>query len=80
MNTFFTEHLQTTASESWRFSDLQLYEKENPAQVLSCVIYKFFKNTYFEEHLQTTASETCLFTWAVLSDTIQFWLKLLPML
>ena len=31
--------------------------KKTPTQVLSCEIYKLFKNNYFEEHLWTSASK-----------------------
>ena len=31
--------------------------KKTPAQMLSCEIYKLFKNNYFEEHLWTSASK-----------------------
>ena len=34
--------------------------KKTPTQVLSCEIYKLFKNNYFEEHLWTSASKYCL--------------------
>ena len=42
-NTFFTEHLRTTASAYCLFS---------------CEFDEFFKNTFFTEHLQTTAFAT----------------------
>ena len=35
--------------------DLQLYQKETPAQVLSCEYCGIFKNTYFEKHLRTVS-------------------------
>ena len=45
-NTFFEQHLRTTASE------------DTPTLMLSYEICEIFKNTYFEEHLQKTASNT----------------------
>ena len=39
---------------------LQFYQKNTPAQVLSCEFCKIFRNTYFEEHLQMPVSRACL--------------------
>ena len=74
---FFTEPLRRTASESWRPSGLQFNIKETLTQVFSCVIYELFKNIYFEQHLRTTTSESCSFTFL---DNSHFWLRLVPML
>ena len=41
--------------KSCRPLDLQLYEKDTPAQVFSCEYFRIFSSTYFEKHLQTAA-------------------------
>ena len=37
-------------------SNLQVFLKQTPTQVLSCEVCETFRNTYFEENLQATAS------------------------
>ena len=41
---------------------LQLYEKQTPTQVFSCLICEILKSAYFEEYLRTTASVVS-FSW-----------------
>ena len=49
---------------------LQVFEKETPAQVLSCEVCETSKNTYFEEHLQAIASGG--FLWKSCSENLQY--------
>ena len=39
---------------------LQLYQKETPTQMVSCEIYKIFRNTFFTEHLQWLLLTLCV--------------------
>ena len=41
----------------WQFWGPATLLKKTPTQVLSCEIYKLFKNNYLEEHLWTSASK-----------------------
>ena len=50
-------HRKTPESEFLfnKVADLQLYQKETPAQVFYCEYCGIFNNNYFEKHLQTVS-------------------------
>ena len=64
-NTFFTEHLRTTAS-AFSFSEAAtggvIWKKKSFLKILQNsqenkqLVFKIFKNTFFTEYLWTTAS------------------------
>ena len=64
-NSYFEEHLWTTASK--------LIQKETPTQAFFCEFYKLFKDICFKEHLGTADSKTPVREFLFKGTLIQIW-------